>query len=389
MELVGGTVVEHTYDADGTRVRTRTTPATGPPTTTDYLVDTLGLSQVVAETDETNTLKAYHARGDDLLATLRPEAGNPTDLVAHFFHAEGIGTIRAMTDEAAAVSDRYTLEAFGTLLAQDGEDPNAYLFAGEPLDPNSGFYYNRARWLDQSAGRFVSSDSLTGRKRDPRTLHRFLYAGQTPQQLSDPSGLDLSLGAAAIVGAVLAIVAVAYLANQRGLFRKAYDGVPIVIATRPVVVAGSGWDEDEALALVESSSALWYRMARIRIAPKPPIYLDAPNLLTLSGYIPIDRLAPIGGHVTLLTKSIEGGCGASPEAAGSLALSAVSGAFDPLSCISKGSVLAHEIGHHLLGPGHAPGIPGGLMAAGGGRAALSANEVGRARENARHQPFWR
>jgi YD repeat-containing protein len=59
--LANGTVVEHDYDVDGTRIRTRTTPPTGPPTTIDYLVDPyhqtsaagrgLVLSQVVVETD--------------------------------------------------------------------------------------------------------------------------------------------------------------------------------------------------------------------------------------------------------------------------------------------------------------------------------------------------
>ena len=66
VELVGGTVVEHAYDADGARVRAATTPATGPPTIVDHLVDTLGLSQVVAESDDANRLVGYHVRGADL-----------------------------------------------------------------------------------------------------------------------------------------------------------------------------------------------------------------------------------------------------------------------------------------------------------------------------------
>jgi len=208
VNLANGTVIEHTYDVDGTRIRTRTTPATGPPTTVDYLVDPghqtsaagrgLVLSQVVAESDEAGSVTAYHVRGDDLLATLRPNPTPPpggSPWTARYFHAEGIGTIRALTDEQGNVTDRYTLEAFGTLLSHEGDDPNAYLFAGEPFDPNSGFYYNRARWLDPNAGRFVSRDSIPGRPFEPGSLHKYLYSGARPNDTVDPTGLsEFSLG---------------------------------------------------------------------------------------------------------------------------------------------------------------------------------------------------
>ncbi len=185
--------------ADGTRVRTVTTPAGQPAKVTDYLVDpwhqtsaagrALVLSQVVAEIDGTGALTAYHVRGDDLLATLRPNTTTPGTWIARHFHAEGIGTIRALTDEAGAISDRYDLEAFGTLLQHQGDDANAYLFAGEPLDPNSGFYYNRARWLDGIRARFIAADPLGGAIARPASLNRYAYAEARPDSLLDPTGL--------------------------------------------------------------------------------------------------------------------------------------------------------------------------------------------------------
>jgi RHS repeat-associated protein len=198
--LANGTVVEHDYDVDGTRIRTRTTPPTGPPTTIDDLVDPyhqtsaagrgLVLSQVVVETDApTGALAAYHVRGDDLLATLRPDDTAPTTLIAKYFHAEGIGSIRALTDELGNVSDRYDFEAFGELLAHDGDDPNAYLFAGEAFDPNVGFYYNRARWLVPNLGLFAGVDPFIGALVDPSSLHKYTYAALDPVRNVDPAGL--------------------------------------------------------------------------------------------------------------------------------------------------------------------------------------------------------
>jgi RHS repeat-associated protein len=191
--LVNGTVVEHAYDPDGTRVRTTTTPSGGPAEVVDYLVDTSELSQVVAESNNAGAVTALHVRGDDLLATLRPNAAPPgpgvEPWVARFFHAEGIGSARALTDGLGGVSDRYDFEAFGELIAHQGEDLNAYLFAGESLDPNSGLYYLRARWMEPRAGRFASTDPFAGDDAEPPSLHRYTYAFASPTLNVDPTGL--------------------------------------------------------------------------------------------------------------------------------------------------------------------------------------------------------
>ncbi|MEO8197864.1 MAG: RHS repeat-associated core domain-containing protein, partial [Thermoanaerobaculia bacterium] len=201
VELVNGTVVEHTYDADGTRIRARTTPASGASTTIDFLVDPWhqtsarggpALSQVVAETDEADTLTNCHIRGNDLLASLRPQVDNSIHLIARHLHSEGLGTIRSLTDENGAVTDRYALEAFGSLVDHQGYDPNAYLFAGELLDRDTGFYYLRARWMRPGAARFVSEDPFPARP----GYSLFSYAASNPANTVDPLGLfELSVAA--------------------------------------------------------------------------------------------------------------------------------------------------------------------------------------------------
>jgi RHS repeat-associated protein len=198
-----GTIVTHAYDADGNRVRTEVTPSTGPPSsTTTFLVDPAGaLSQVVLDLDAAGAPQAFYLRADDLLAIVRPTG-------TRFVHADGLGSIRALTQEAGIVTDLYSYTAFGELLAHLGSDPNPYQFAGEPLDPNSGFYYNRARWLDPRVGRFASADPLDPTANDPASLHRYLYAYADPVNRTDPTGLfgDFSiggLGAAMAIGATL------------------------------------------------------------------------------------------------------------------------------------------------------------------------------------------
>jgi RHS repeat-associated protein len=196
-----GTVVEHQYDPDGNRVQTKVTPSTGPPVTTNYLVDTSGsLSHVVAETDESGALKAYYLRGDDLLAVLRPDSAS--SYLTHFYHADGLGSIRRLTDEAGTITDGYTYSTFGELISHTGSDPQPYAFTGEPLDPNSGFQYHRARWMDPGVGRFVGMDTFGGREEDPSSLHKYLYVSANPINFVDPTGHEGEGGVAGTLAAI-------------------------------------------------------------------------------------------------------------------------------------------------------------------------------------------
>ena len=144
VDKTDGTVVTHAYDADGNRVRAEVTSPGGSPAVTDFLVDPSGaLSHVVAESDASGNLIAYYVRGsDDLLSVVRLTE-------QRFYHADGLGSIRVLTDESGLLTDTYEYTAFGELLQHVGTDRQPYHFASEPFEPTLGFYYNRARWLDR------------------------------------------------------------------------------------------------------------------------------------------------------------------------------------------------------------------------------------------------
>ncbi len=223
------TLTEHAYDADGNRVQTKVTPPTGPPTVTNYLVDTSGaLSHVVAETDGVAALKAYYVRADDLLAVMRPLVpvpAAPEDWQTRFVHADGIGSIRRLTNEAGAITDGYTYTAFGELIAHTGTDPQPYAFAGEPYDPNSGFQYHRARWMDAGTGRFVGMDPFEGRVFDPPSLHRYLYTADNPANRVHPSGQDWNLPTVLTVVNIVSVIATTALDYAQGGSKGAIEGL--------------------------------------------------------------------------------------------------------------------------------------------------------------------
>ncbi|MBN2840252.1 MAG: RHS repeat-associated core domain-containing protein, partial [Coriobacteriia bacterium] len=102
--------------------------------------------------------------------------------------------------------------AFGELLAHTGSDTQPYAFTGEPLDPNSGWQYHRARWMDPRVGRFEGIDPYRGDPFEPLTLHRYLYAAASPLDRTDASGREgnlVSLGVAMCIQGIVNAIATA------------------------------------------------------------------------------------------------------------------------------------------------------------------------------------
>ena len=105
---------------------------------------------------------------------------------------------------AVEVGVTYDYDAFGNLIHSIGTTPNNYLFAGEQFDPDLNLYYNRARYLNTSTGRFWSMDSDEGEDTDPLSLHKYFYAEVNPVDNRDPSGneIDEVVGAFSVAAAV-------------------------------------------------------------------------------------------------------------------------------------------------------------------------------------------
>jgi RHS repeat-associated protein len=82
----------------------------------------------------------------------------------------------------------YDYDAYGNLIHSTGSTPNNYLFAGEQFDPDLNLYYNRARYLNVSTGRFWTMDTYQGDAESPLSLHKYLYASSSPVDRVDPSG---------------------------------------------------------------------------------------------------------------------------------------------------------------------------------------------------------
>lgn len=183
--------VTFVYDGDGYRVR-----KTVSGVTTFYLVDDrnpTGYAQVLEE--RTSTATNLYAYGLDLISQRQ------SDGTTHFYGYDGNGNVRYLTAANATVSDTYAYDAFGIQITSTGSTPNNYRYSGEQFDPNLGFYYLRARYLNPGTGRFWTRDTLAGSAFDPSSLHRYTYCSADPINRFDPSG-HMSLGGTISVGGI-------------------------------------------------------------------------------------------------------------------------------------------------------------------------------------------
>ncbi|MFB0537482.1 MAG: putative toxin [Anaerolineae bacterium] len=107
--------------------------------------------------------------------------------------------MRHLTDPLGQVVQSYRFSPFGVPLGVSGGEP--YGYTGEHWDAATSLLYLRARWYDPTTGRFLTRDPFPGLATLPSTQHPYVYVGNNPVNLTDPSGefafvIPLLLGAA-------------------------------------------------------------------------------------------------------------------------------------------------------------------------------------------------
>jgi RHS repeat-associated protein len=101
-------------------------------------------------------------------------------------HADGLGSVSALTDERGETVQTYAYAAFGGIREQTGTDLNRVTFtAREALGDSLGLFYYRHRVYDPNTGRFTSEDPLGF----VDGANRYVYVGNNSINVIDPFGL--------------------------------------------------------------------------------------------------------------------------------------------------------------------------------------------------------
>jgi RHS repeat-associated protein len=110
----------------------------------------------------------------------------------YFLHTDAVGSTTMDTDNTGAVDRDITFYPWGQTWQVSGSNfwEN---FGGLGHQANGGFYPARQREYSPDLGRWPTPDPEGGHLENPQTLNKYVYAGDNPTSLNDPTGLDFYL----------------------------------------------------------------------------------------------------------------------------------------------------------------------------------------------------
>jgi len=103
-----------------------------------------------------------------------------------YYHADALGTTRAITNSSQTKTDSLDTDAFGMSVAVTGSTPTPFGFAGQhgyQNDSVTGLMRLGHRYYDASVGRFLSRDPIQD------GYNWYTYVGNDPVNGVDPEGL--------------------------------------------------------------------------------------------------------------------------------------------------------------------------------------------------------
>ncbi len=167
---------QYIYDALGNRMATAENGVT-----INYVIDPIGLGNVVGEYDATGNLIAHYDYGLGLLS--RKDA-----LSNAYYVFDIIGNTQQLVIATGTVCNSYTYTPFGTLLQRIEATSNPFEYVGElgVLQEGNGKSYMRARTYDSLYGTFMQADPMLV---IPPFKNRYTYASNNPIDFLDPMGL--------------------------------------------------------------------------------------------------------------------------------------------------------------------------------------------------------
>jgi len=169
----GGTVT-FAYDPFGRRIKKVTST-----TTSVFAFDG---DNLIEETNASGTVVARYSQNvnvmDEPLAMLR---GGTTS----YYHADSLSSITSLSNGTGSLVQTYGYDSFGKQISSSGSLTNPFQYTAREFDAETSLYFYRARYYDQTLGRFLSEDPI-GFSNDTYNLYN--YVSGDPVDFNDPSG---------------------------------------------------------------------------------------------------------------------------------------------------------------------------------------------------------
>lgn len=162
----------------------------------------------------------------------------------YYYHADGLGSITAISDSARTVVQRYSYSVFGQPRPTTGFR-NSYQFTGREWDKETGLYYYRLRYYDPMEGLFISKDPIGFAGGD---VNLYRYVQNNPVNFIDPSGLEKLILFPSRRDILSRIIAAYLYPDTPGVLQIHSHGNPNRI---------SGMDASQLAALIQNPSSGW------------------------------------------------------------------------------------------------------------------------------------
>ncbi|WP_421849487.1 RHS repeat-associated core domain-containing protein [Marinomonas sp.] len=178
-----GSQAHYRYDAFGRRIEKRVMDKTGVETTTEFLWQG---DNLIAEMTNSEQYQSYVYEP----GTFRPLAllkGEGKEAEVYHYHLDQIGTPLDITTPQGETVWSVQYRAYGNVFRKIVAEIDSPLrFQGQYFDTETGLHYNRHRYYNPNAGRFITIDpiGLAG------GLNNYQYV-PNPTGWVDPLGLDV------------------------------------------------------------------------------------------------------------------------------------------------------------------------------------------------------
>lgn len=232
--VIESSTFEFKYDPFGRRIEKKLTPVvnyiTRSSTTWNYIYDDDNIAVEIYTPPTGPQEKTFYTHGAGTDGHLAMERNNGTSSSFYYFHADGLGSILAITDQSSKLKMRYDYDSFGMVKPSEFDDNgvakqlvtfrNSYTYTGREWDKETGLYYYRARYYDPMEGRFLSKDPIGFKGGD---VNLYGYTKNNPIRYKDPSGNSPTIIGAIVEGAWGTLCMKAATQEAESLYKSSED----------------------------------------------------------------------------------------------------------------------------------------------------------------------
>ena len=201
-----------------------------------------------------------------------------------YLHDDQQGSTRMLTSATGTIEATDTYDAYGNTTGATGNTTSPIGYDGQYTNTDTGLIYLRARSYDPATAQFLSTDPLDG-----ITHARYNYAGDSPFNEADPTGLWLGLGIPSPGEVVEALNPVKYYEkeissyeNGCGYFASVGHGLEgAIVGTLDASGIGAlGASAAAGIGGEEASAAIEEVLAGLEPGSSPGVYVvDSPEEL--------------------------------------------------------------------------------------------------------------